>query len=124
MSQDAFLNAVTKVCTAQQDWVRLQNAKAALVYLWEMLPPTERRAFLGRLSMDEEHGFMPWRPITDRDDPELEAALRHWPYIMDALTGREREFGTKVTTTLSRQTVRFTDKQAQWIKEIYRRWRR
>ena len=105
--------------------VQRASVKRILLTCWDMLPAPERKKFLGQVDYGYPFDFIrPERRFPDgEEDTVLEAAARHWGYILPTLDGDERKFAQSFEKLIRfRRTP--SEKQATWAKRIYRDWKR
>jgi hypothetical protein len=97
--------------------------KGLIVRLWQVLPVSDREAFISRIGAGYPYDFIEWnKRFPDANDPELENVARHWGYVLPTLYGDDRQFGRSFE-----KLIRFhrtpSEKQAAWAKRLYSDWK-
>ena len=101
------------------------QAKRAVLALWSVLTPEDRRQFLERIDQEGDLSFIEFRPqFPGLDDPVLEAAARAWGLITPNLEGADAEFGADVAKRMRWRNWKPSPKQADWMKRLYRNWKK
>lgn len=99
--------------------------KRALVCLWSLAAPATRRAFMDRIEPGPDRVWIaPHKQFPGQNDPDLEEAWRHWPYILRNLPESKRGFAYSIRSAVLKRKA-LSPKQIDAMKRMYvdyRRW--
>lgn len=123
--RDHMLDAVQILVSTPEKPAQQHQAMRLLGMVWNMLPGPQRARFLSAATID---GFVTFEPIWPELDRELNMAARYWPYVVRSLgedpdSEKDRAFAGTITK-LIRMRRKPSEKQAAWMRQLYRDYRR
>lgn len=122
-ARDHLVDAVSRLMGATERPVQRDQVLRVMSLCWRMLPAPVRARFLRGIDVQEPFDFIDFEPRwPELADPELERAARHWSYVIRELAGKDLDFAKSIVKLL-RQSRKPTDKQAAWMKQLYRQWK-
>ena len=121
-ARDTIVRAAAAIVGSEDRHTQRRAAKALLVTVWGLMPAHERRLFIQRTGLPPNYDFMTFeKRWPELDDPELESAARSWSYVSEGLSKNDLGFAQSVAKLL-RQRRKPSDKQIQWMKQLYKNW--
>ena len=118
-----ILDMAQRLATTNSKDTECGLVKGLIVRLWQVLPVSEREAFIGRIGAGYPYDFIEWnKRFPDSNDHELENVARHWGYVLPTLYGDDRLFGRSFEKLILRRKTP-SEKQIAWAKRLYADWK-